>query len=127
MIIGQTLFCDTEAKTFHSPWFPRGGAGATFSAEIIAITSNASLVITPQTKNSESDDQVAAGSVVQLTTSGAVTSEIVKSWFAGSTETGDSSGCLELVRFKYVLSLSSGTHALVHLRMLNPSWASDGS
>jgi hypothetical protein len=130
MFIGQSLLVDDEAgSTYYTPWFPRGGSGATLAVELIAASAGGSVIITPQSKNSEDDDQV--GSLKSHVASGSVTTLGITSWFAGSRNNGfgatgitDTQGFEELVRFKVVVNDTEGL-GFVHIRMLNPAWSTD--
>lgn len=113
MIIGQTVF----GGTYFSPWFPRRGDAAVFSAEVIALAASGTLQMGVQTKNSEDVDTAPSGA-----SSGTlgVTNAIV------GTTVGTVSvvGMKELVRFFYLVS---GTTQWVHFRVLPPAWRMNGA
>jgi hypothetical protein len=112
MIIGQTLL----AGTYLSPWFPRQGDSAVFSAEVIAIGSSASLQVGIQTKNSEETDSPPTGA-----NSG--TLGTTNSMTATGVGTVSVTGMKELVRFFYLV----GATNWVHFRVLPPSWRNNGA
>ena len=113
MIIGQTVF----GGTFYSPWFPRQGDSAVFTAE--SINSFGTLTFKMQTKNREQADSAASY------VSGASSS------IYGTINTGSFIGTamgtalLELVRFEY--TIASATSNWVHFRVLPPAWRMNGA
>jgi hypothetical protein len=111
MIIGQTLM--GSSSTYYSPWFPRQGDTAVFSAQIIAISATSTLTVVVDTKNTENTDTEAT--------------QPANGTFTGSTAIVISSGpstpvvgLKELVRFKYTVSDASSKFC--HFRVLPPSW-----
>ena len=115
-VIGQVL----TVGTFYSPWFPRGGNGASMTLDVIAINGTSTAIqVTVETKNSEdADNEIDASTWA----SGSVTAVGTDTWTAGE-EGGDAAnqGFLELVRFKYAVTSSDGWGNVL-FRMLNPSW-----
>jgi hypothetical protein len=109
MIIGQTLL----AGTYLSPWFPRQGDAAVFSAEVLAIGASASLQVGIQTKNSEEVD--AAPPSGSLGVTGTFTTATIG--------TVSVTGMKELVRFYYLV----GATNWVHFRVLPPAWRNNGA
>jgi len=114
MIIGQTLIM--VAGTYYSPWFPRQGDSAVFSAQAIALTASfaGSLNVYIETKNAIQVDGSA----------GTATNGTFYLSAVGVAGTALVSGLSELVRFKYV---PTGTTAgqFVHFRILPPAWQSN--
>ena len=112
MIIGQTLM--GSSSNYYSPWFPRQGDTAVFSAQIIAISSTSTLTVVVETKNTE-DTDASATQPANGTFSG--TSVNVISSGAGTPV----AGLKELVRFRY--TVNDSTSKFCHFRVLPPSWA----
>lgn len=112
MIIGQTLL----AGTYLSPWFPRQGDAAVFSAEVIALGASASLQVGIQTKNSEDVDSAPLPS-------GTGTLGLTNSMTTTGVGTVAVTGMKELVRFYYLV----GATNWVHFRVLPPSWRNNGA
>lgn len=132
MIIGQTVLSGIEGldETYYSPWFGRGGSGAEFVMDILAISSGCVVTFTVETKSSEDDNQSA--SVTSVLTSSSLSTVAQHGLKAGTDVAGSligssASGLQELVRFRYDVSSSGSTQEWVHFRMLNPAWIGDGA
>jgi hypothetical protein len=110
MIIGQTLM--GSSSNYFSPWFPRQGDAAVFSAQIIAISGTSTLTVVVETKNTTETD-ASASQPANGTFSGTSASVIT----SGSTAV---SGLDELVRFKY--TVNNAASAFCHFRVLPPAW-----
>jgi hypothetical protein len=108
MIIGQTVM---SGGTYFSPWFPRQGDSAVFSAQVIACSTAGTFTVQVQTKN---NDDVDPGTVVGS--------------FSGTPNTlgvfGGTQflGMKELLRFQYT---QTGSSNFVHFRVLPPAWESN--
>jgi len=140
MIIGQTLLADTDgsAKTYWSPWFPRGGAGLEFTIDVLERSAGGRLQVFVETKNSEQDNFAGGPSPVMNTGAGQINAKGLWSFKAGTEvdgtvlpnaapATNSLQGLLELLRFKFVVDSSEASTDWIHIRTLNPSWVSDGS
>lgn len=111
MIIGQTLM--GSSSNYFSPWFPRQGDRAVFSAQIVAISSTSTLTVVVETKNTEDTDS-AATQPANGTFSGTAASVI------SSGAASPVAGLKELVRFKY--AVNDAASKFCHFRVLPPSW-----
>ena len=106
MFIGSTMF--VWGSDYFSPTIARGGLGAVFSAELLALSSvGTQVVIEVQHKNVEDLNFVALGSIPALTAVGVD--------FVNLT------GIKEQVRFKYTVSGPTPMDGVL-VNMLAPAW-----
>lgn len=113
MFQAQILVVGASSTVIYSPWFPRQGDYLRATLEIAAI-SGATLEVEVFTKNAE---QSTNG--VDADTGTSISSNAVGRGTAEWGPTG-STGLLELVRYKFTASGSSGNWVL--FRMLSPVW-----
>lgn len=109
MIIGQSLASST---TVYGPWFDRQGDEAFFYVDVIAVMSGVKMDITMQHKKRSEADSAATTAVAfsQITTTG--------------VKEQTTTGCKELIRFKYVVT-DSGSKAWIHFRVMPTIWVTD--
>lgn len=119
MHIGTSLMAmgSTSAKTYYTPWFPRGAENAVFTYELIqALPVGGTFAVTALHKNREDQGAegttlVASGSFSQIGSSGLYH--------------GVGTGIKELVRFKLVVTPAGTGDGLVY-RFLPPTWYPKG-
>jgi hypothetical protein len=119
MFIGAPLLATTDATTYYTPWFPRGGDALQATIELLQASNIASISVYTETKNSEDVDNDAKASSAHAMTS--TNSGTIESW---KPSAGTWDGALELVRFKIVLSSSSGL-GFAAAQMLTPAWVTN--
>ena len=102
--------------TIYGPWFTPGGAHGRFTVDIIQILNSATLEVEVLTKNTET-----AGDTGTLIADSGTLTAVGQHPFAPST-LGPTHSTLELVRYKYTLSVESGGPGLALFRMLPPVW-----
>lgn len=125
MIDAQTLVttgAGTSSVTLFSPWFPRGGDYATFTAEVAAIAgTGAKLTVRAFHKNA---DETGDGTDVDTTTKIELTAASTPPRQSATWPVQESStqkGFEQLVRYQFKLEATSGT-AYATFRMLSPIW-----
>lgn len=122
MIIGQTLHAlngSPATTTYYTPWFSRGGNLLGVAADIIQFEDIDTFIVVVETKNSEQDDKAASA----LKTENITPSIGIHKFKAGVVLSSGDPGVLELVRYRFDLSVtSSETDGWIHVRMLNPTW-----
>jgi len=110
MLIGQSaLGSFLEVNPYYGPWMSRQADAATFFVEVLHLSSNASISVVLEHKNSEDPD------------SSATTAATFTAVSSAKVEEKAASGLKELVRYKYTVGDSSST-GWVHFRMLPPVW-----
>lgn len=128
MILGGLLIGKSAATNYYSPWFPRGGNGAKMTCEVIADNGLDSFKILVETKNSDQGDNSATelnGPNGETITLGTVYNR--HDFDVGDDVDGGTQGCLELVRFKYIVDGPASGIGWVHFRMLEPQWLTNGA
>lgn len=119
MNIGTTLMAmgSTAARTYYTPWFPRGAENAVFTYEVIqALAGAGTFAVTALHKNRE--DQGAEGA--SLVASGGFSQIGTSGFFHGIA-----TGIKELVRFKIVVTPAGASDGVVY-RFLAPTWYPKG-
>ena len=109
MLIGQTALAPTSGATCYTPWFPRQGNALTLVLEVMKASGAFDFAFDVQTKNQEDADSA-------LTALGSGSSA------TAGTATLLVTGCLELVRYKFVLRGTGGSAVWVHFRSNAPQW-----
>jgi hypothetical protein len=114
MFDAQLMITGTEV---YSPWFARGGDNLTATVEVVDAAASVVLEVEVYTKNSDTkgDGAEASAGTVSLTQAGAGPDSAT--WTGGSL----TPGLLELVRYKFKVTGSSGS-AWVLFRMRAPVW-----
>jgi len=110
MFIGQF---GLKGLVAYSPWLPRGGDKGVFLCELLAESTNATLDLAIQHKNTDEADSAAttAASFTQITSVGVATKEV----------TG---GLKELWRIQFAVDSSGGEFfdQWVLFDLMTPSW-----
>lgn len=113
MLIGQTVFvpaAGAPGTVLYGPWMPRGGNAFAAVLELMraSATTGWSFKVDIETKNAEDSDAAPTnlGAITQTT---------------AGTYAGTFTGCLELVRYKYLIT-GGGTDRWIHFRMNPPVW-----
>jgi len=114
MLIGQSIIApDDEAGVlYYSPWMPRQGDAFSGVLEVIAAqTGTWTLTMTAETKNNEDSD----ASITTLSGNAQLT--------AVGTKEFNTSGALELVRFRFSATGDVGVaDKWIHFRTNPPIW-----
>ena len=113
MFEGQYLHQNGEGFSVYSPWFPKGGANAQFTLDLIQAK-DTEIGVEVFTKNTEDTGEAPGTAAASL----AATNSEDQHQF-GTT----SANLKELVRYKFTASPKSGASpGFVLFRMLAPVW-----
>lgn len=119
MHIGTSLMAmgSTAARTYYTPWFPRGAENGVFTYEVIqALAGAGTFSVTALHKNRE--DQGAEGTSL-------VASAAFSQIGTSGIYHGVATGIKELVRFKLVVTPVGVSDGVVY-RFLPPTWYPKG-
>jgi len=114
MFEAQLLIAKSSAYEIYSPWFPRGGDNAIFTADVIELD-GAAVTIYADTKSSQDDG---AGTPVTSGTSIAANS------VGRTSNEWDAAEFKDLVRYRFSISGDNPGNWIL-FRMLPPQWFDD--
>ena len=111
MLIGQSVVAHGSGTTYYGPWMPRQGNSLSAVLEVIDHMPPFSLKCEVQTKNNEDSDASAS----------LLTGNVTRT--SNGTSNFTTSGCEELVRFKFTATGDGETtDTWVHFRTNPPIW-----